>query len=163
MAHRTPARPDPASAGAPSRLPTEAWLLGWSFLAGQVLTLLDVGSRQADEVSLVLSMVLGALLVGWISAGVLTARPVRFAGVCVLVALAIVADVVGLFSAGGSSGWALAHLAASLASAAALAAYARTDYVAWRRTRPTAAGPSIAPVLAIAVVVGALGGIIGAG
>lgn len=49
-------------------------MVAWASLAGQAVLLVRQGMRLDDEVSLVLSVVLGALLVGYVSAGVVRAR-----------------------------------------------------------------------------------------
>ena len=109
-----------------------------------------------DAGSAVLSMVLSALVVTFFAAGVVRARGVRLAVVAVLLALALVLGLAGLVvhltllgmvTAGFSAlqAWLLWH-------------YTRTPWFAWQRTRP-AGGPSLRPILAVAVLAGALGGL----
>jgi hypothetical protein len=60
---------------------------------------------------------------------------------------------------GDGTNWSIAHLAASLAQVAALAWFSSTDYFAWQRRRPAAQGPALGSLIAIAAVVGILGGV----
>ena len=88
--------------------------------------------------------------------GVIRARGIRTGFVAVLLALAVVAGVAGLAidpSVGG-----LVETAVSALQAVLLWRYTKTDWWAWQRTRPEG-GRSPAPLLAVAVAVGVLGGV----
>ncbi|WP_107775080.1 hypothetical protein [Nocardioides sediminis] len=142
-------------------LPRAIWVVAWASLAGQVVLVLRQGVRHDDGVSLVGSVVLGVLLVGWVSAGVVRARTVRLVLAWVVLVLGLVAEVVGLLQADGPGGAALAALAlgTTVVALAGLARFRRTDWYAWQRTRPpTHLGAPIRQLVAIGVLVGALGG-----
>jgi hypothetical protein len=63
--------------GATPPLPRSIWVVALASLAGQAVQLVRQGGRLDDEISLVLSVVLGGLLVGYVSAGVVRTRTVR--------------------------------------------------------------------------------------
>ena len=63
--------------GATPPLPKSIWVVALASLAGQAVQLARQGGRLDDEISLVLSVVLGGLLVGYVSAGVVRTRTVR--------------------------------------------------------------------------------------
>lgn len=155
-------RPEQA-AGTPP-LPRSIWVVAWASLAGQVALLLRRGGRLDDEVSLILSVVLGALVVGFISAGVVRARTVRLVLAWVVLVLSAIFGVIGLFTVDDLTR--VAFNAVSLATTAmalvGLAAFSRTDWYAWQRTRPPARdGAPIGKLVAIGVLVGVLGGLTG--
>ena len=159
-------RPD--AAGGPERtppLPGSIWVVAWASLASQVLLVVRHGGRVGDEGAQAVSMVVGALLVGYVSAGVVRARRVRVALAWVVVVLGVIgglADLVSVDGPGQALPAALA-LAAGAGSAVALARFCRSDWYAWQRTRPPAhEGAPIGRLVAIAVLVGALGGYVGA-
>lgn len=140
----------------PLPVPISAWLLGWSFVAGQVLDLVVRGTQP--ESAWPLSIPLGVLIVVFISHGVMRARMIRFWFVVVLMVLAVVLGLVGLVvepTVDGALSWVL-----SLAQARLLWTYAHTQWFGWQRTRASG-GPSLVPILAVAALVGALGGLIG--
>jgi len=142
-------------------LPVQAWLLGWAYLAAQVVYVLDHGTRPVDAWTLA-SMLLGALLVTWVASGVLQGRTVRLVLVWVVTALVLLVEVLDLAGARSGSrapGWPALELLTSLACVGALIGYTRTPYFRWQRSHPRAHGPSRAPVLMLAVVVGLLGGV----
>jgi len=153
----TPTEPPQPHGSDPISVPAAAWALGWSFLLGQVIALVDSGAQDASAWPL--SMLFGALLVVFFSYGVVRARMVRFVLVFILVALALLAELAGVVDGGG-----LGNLAAVVLTGTQLGCLvwlARTPWFAWQKTRPTG-GPSVAPLMLIAVAVGVLGGIIGA-
>lgn len=154
-------REDPRVIEPPSRVPAAAWGLAWACLVGQLLLLGERGAQSSDAVPL--SMLLGAILVAWVSHGVLTGRTVRLVLVSVLFAVTAIFDLVALMDAGiaGVSGWPFVGLAASLVQLAALVAFTRTEYFAWQRSRPRVPGPPLGSLIAVAVVVGILGGVTG--
>ena len=143
-------------------LPSSIWVVAWASLAGQVLLLVQEGVRHDDAVSVGGSVVLGVLLVGYVSAGVVRARTVRLVLAWVVLVLILVAGVSVLLSADGPdrAGGAGLSLVTTVVSLAGLASFRRTDWYAWQRTRPpTHAGAPIRRLVAIGVLVGALGGI----
>jgi hypothetical protein len=125
--------------GATPPLPSSIWVVALASLAGQAVLLVREGARLDDEVSLVLSVVLGALLVGYVSAGVVRARTVR-----VVVA------------------WVVLSLATTAVALAGLARFRRTDWYAWQcKKSPVHDGARIGHLVTIGVLVGVLGGLIG--
>ena len=80
------------------RLPTSAWVLGWTCLLAQVLALAERGVSRSDPFWVVLSMVLGALVVGWVSSGVLCARTGRLIVAWLVFGAGPATDVVGVAS-----------------------------------------------------------------
>lgn len=141
-------------------LPGSIWVVAWASLAGQMVLLVREGVRHDDEVSVVLSVVLGALLGGYVSAGVIRARTVRLVLAWVLLVLSAVGHLLDLVSVDEPGQAPLAALALALAVVplAGLASYQRTDWYAWQRTKPTAdAGAPIGRLVAIGVLVGVLG------
>jgi hypothetical protein len=157
-------QPHPAAPQAdvvpPTRLPLAAWCLAWSCLAGQVLMFVNRGgSVRDDDWTVVVSMLAGALVVAWFSDGVLRARMGRLVVVGVIFLLVLLGNGLAVVDAGSSvSGWSVVHLAASAADVAVFAWFVSTPYFAWRREHPREAGPSLRPLIAIAVAVGILGG-----
>ena len=145
-------------------LPTEIAVLAWASLAGQVVVLADRGVNQVNGVSLLGSMALGALLVGYVAAGVIRARPVRVALAWIVLVVSLVAECVGLGYLDGlrEAIVALASLATTVVALVALYRFGRTPWYAWQRTRPPSRhGASIRGLVAIGVVVGVLGGVVG--
>ncbi len=145
-------------------LPTEIAVLAWASLAGQVVVLADRGANQANAISLLVSMALGALLVGYVSAGVVRARPIRVALAWIVLVMSLVAETVGLAYVDGFEEGVvgLASLATTVVSLAALYRFGRTRWYAWQRTRPsTHLGAPIRGLVAIGVLVGVLGGVVG--
>jgi hypothetical protein len=136
-------------------VPTSAWVLGWACLASQLVALLDRGTTDAD--SALLSVPLSALVVGWVSYGVLRARMVRtwFAGV--LLGLMALLGVVALLV--GPSPWDLVGAVTGVVAFVALVAWTRTDVFARLREDPQRLGQSFGALVALAVTVGALGGL----
>ena len=150
--------------GATAPLPRSIWVVAWASLAVQAVLLVRQGGRLDDEVSLVLSVVLGALLVGYVSAGVVRARTVRLVLAWVVLMLGVIGGLVGLVSVKDLGQTAIAVVASeSTAEAlAGLARFRRSDWYAWQRTRPSAhEGAPIGQLVAIGVLVGGLGGLIG--
>lgn len=150
--------------GAAPPLPSSIWVVAWASLAGQAVLLARQGVRDDDEVALVLSVVLGALVVGYVSAGVVRARTVRLAIAWVVLVLGLIAQLVGLVSVDDLAKAALValSLATSALALAGLARFRRTEWYAWQRTKPSAhRGAPIGPLVAMGVLVGVLGGLIG--
>jgi hypothetical protein len=150
--------------GAAPPLPRSIWLVAWASVAGQAVLLARQGVRLDDEVSLVLSVVLGALLVGYVSAGVVRARTVRLAFASVVLLLGLIAELVGLVSVDdlGQAAVVALSLATTALALAGLATFRRTEWYAWQRTKPSAReGAPIGHLVAMGVLVGVLGGFIG--
>ena len=139
-------------------------MVGWASLAGQGLLLIQQGGQFDDGVSLVVSVVLSGLLVGYVSAGVVRARRVRLALAWVVLVLSAIGGLVGLIAVDhpGQAVLAALSLATTLVALAGLASFRRTDWYAWQRTRPSShAGAPILQLVAIGVLVGVLGGLAG--
>lgn len=139
-------------------------MVAWASLAGQAVLLVWQGGRRDDEVSLVLSIVLGALLVGYVSAGVVRARTVRLVLAWVVLVLSVIGGLGGLVSVDdlGQAALAVLSLATTAVALAGMASFRRTDWYAWQRTKPSAHdGAPIGQLVAIGVLAGVLGGIAG--
>jgi hypothetical protein len=150
--------------GATPALPRSIWVVAWASLGGQAVLLVRQGGQLGDEVSLVLSVVLGALLVGYVSAGVVRARTVRLVIAWVVLMLGVVGGLVGLVSVDdlGQTVVAVLSFATTAVALAGLASLRRSEWYAWQRTRPSAReGAPIGQLVAIGVLVGMLGGAIG--
>lgn len=142
-------------------LPSSIWVVAWAALAGQALLLVQQGVRIDDPISLLGSVVLGALLVGWVSAGVVRARTVRLVIAWVMLVVVLVLELADLGSAGMSAAE-LPSLATTAVTLAALARFHRTEWFAWQRTKPSGhAGAPIGQLVAMGVIVGVLGGLTG--
>jgi uncharacterized membrane protein len=143
--------------GTPTKheVPQSAWVLGWACLAAQLASMAERGTT--DGGSALISVPLSALVVAWVSYGVLRARMVRvwFAGILLL--LIALFSIVGLFS--DASLPAVVGAVASVVAFAALLVYTRGDCFARLREEPRGPGPAFGGLVAIAVVVGALGGL----
>lgn len=142
----------------PLEAPPAAWALACACLGGQVLMLAEQGAQSEDAI--LGSMLLGALVVGWVAHGVLTGRTVRLAFVWILFVVAAIANTVGVVD--HLTGWGFVHLVASVAQLACLAWFTRTDYFAGQRAKPRHQRPPLGALIAVAIVAGALGGVIGA-
>ena len=144
-------------------VPTAAWVLAWSCLADQVLVLGERGAKSSTTGMLV-SALIGAVVVAWIAKGVLTARRGRLILVWAMFVLASILCGVALIDASvaGTSGWRFVHFASSLVQLACLAWFTNTKYFAWQRSRPKTAAAGLGGLILVAVLVGALGGVIGA-
>ena len=145
-------------------LPRSIWVVAWASLAGQVVLLVHRGGRLDDEVSLALSVVLGGLIVGYVSAGVVRARTVRLVLAWVVLVLGVIAGLVAVASVDdlGEAAVPMLSLASTTAAVAGLAAFHRSAWFAWQRTKPSAhEGAPIGRLVAIGVLVGAMGGLVG--
>lgn len=149
---------EPRSTTRPTELPTAAWALAWSFVAGQVLSLVTHGTQPVDNWPL--SALVGVALVAFFSHGVLRARMVRFWIVTILTGVALVAYVGVLLDGGTVTD--LGDLVLTGVQLGCLVRLYRSSWFAWQRTRPQG-GPSIAPLMMLAVLVGVLAGVIGTG
>lgn len=151
-------------AGVTPPLPRAIWVVAWASLAGQAVLLGRRGGRLDDEVSLVGSVLLGALLVGYVSAGVVKARTIRLVLAWVVLTLSGIGELVGLMSVddAGETAIAVLSLVTTVLALVGLVRFQGSDWYAWQRTRPsTREGAPIGQLVAIAVLVGALGGLVG--
>ena len=139
------------------QLPSSMWWFAWSFVVGQVLELGRRGAQSEDN--WVLSALLGAVLITFISHGVLRARWVRLSLVVLLIGLSAILELVSLVAE--PSGWTASALALSLVQAVLLYRYIQSDWFEHQRQR-LPGGPSLTPILAVAALVGVLGGVLGA-
>lgn len=144
----------PSAAG---RMPRPAWVLGWLCLADQLLQLQLRGLSRSDPIWVLLSVVLSALVIGWFSAGVLQARRVRLVIAWILLCLSVLLRVFGTLSEPGPR--ALLDLLVSIGQVVALAAFCATPYFRGQRERTQPRSRAFGCVIAIAVVVGVVGGI----
>ncbi|KQW47681.1 hypothetical protein ASC77_14720 [Nocardioides sp. Root1257] len=141
------------------RLPVSAYVFAWLCLAAQLPGLATRGLSDSDGVWVVLSMVLSALIVGWFAAGVLRGRTVRLVLVWILLGLGALFTAIGIVAdLEHVGGWDLLLLLVTIGQVGALVAFCSTDYFRWQRSQPADAGPEISTLVAIAVVVGLLGG-----
>lgn len=145
----------------PPSLPASVWALGWACLLTQLLALADRGFSRSDGSWVLLSVALSALVVGWVSAGVLRARTGRLVVAWLLFGIELVASVVGAADQlPALSGMEVLALAVSLVQVVALAVFCGSNYFQRQRTRPTQGRePSIVGLVLVAVVVGGLGGL----
>lgn len=158
MSDRAPVIEEVAPA---TELPGVAWAMGWAFLLTQVVGLARRGLTGATAPWPIVSMVLSALVVGWFAAGVLQARPIRTGFVWLILAIAMLLEVIGLFSRADDLGGWIEFLIAA-APVVLLAAFCRSPYFTeLRQSGAHAAGvrPAIGGLLALAFITGALGGI----
>jgi hypothetical protein len=139
------------------RLPRSAWVFAWLCLGGQVVQLLLRGPNESDPVWVVLSVVLSALVVRWFASGVLRARTARLVVVWVLLCLVLLLGIAGTLVGVDVPG--VVGLLVSTGEVIALAVFCSTPYFRRRRARRDAPRADLAGILAIAVVVGVLGGV----
>lgn len=136
-------------------VPQSAWVLGWACLAGEVATLVERGTTDAD--SALLSVPLSALVVAWVSYGVLRARMVRVWLAAVLLLLTALFGLVALLAEASVS--AVVGAVTSVVAFAALLVYTRSQCFAQLHEEPRGKVPALGGLVAMAVVVGALGGL----
>jgi hypothetical protein len=139
-------------------------VIAWASLVRRTVLLAWQGVRPDDEVSLVLSVVLGALLMGYVAAGVVRARTVRLAFAWVVLVLSLIAELVGLGSVDdlGQAALVALSLATTALALAVLVRFRRTEWYAWQRMKPSVhEGARIAQLVAMGVLVGVLGGLTG--
>src|SRR5688500_9252509 len=96
-------------------VPTAAWVLAWSLPGDQVLVLGERGAKSSTTGMLV-SVLIGAVVVAWVSRGVLTARRGRLILAWAVFVLAAILYGVALLDASvaGASDWRFVHFASSL-------------------------------------------------
>ena len=146
----------------PDRLPAAAWALAGSSVLGQAVAFADRGVKSDEAWAVVLSMLLGALIIGWFAAGVLSARTGRVVVTWLLLVVAFVAESVAVVDAAGRGqvGIPVLHLVSTVAMIASLMWFSTTPYYFWQRTRSRVPGPSRSGVLAVAVLVGLSAGLV---
>lgn len=142
----------------PTKLPAVAWAFALSCLVGQLIVLAHHGRDESNQ--LVGSMLLGAVVIGWFAWGVLRAKTVRMILVWTLYSIATLGQTIDVVD--NPAGWDLANWAVTVVQFGLFIAFTRTAYYRWQASRPTAKGPSLAGLVAIAVLVGGLGGVVGA-
>jgi len=142
----------------PTKVPAAAWAFALSCLAGQLIVVAHHGRDDSNQ--LLGSMILGALVIAFFAHGVLRARTVRM----ILVWTIYVVATLGLTidAVRDPSSWTLANWAITVVQFALFIRFTRTDYYKWQASRPRTKGPSLAGLIVIAVLVGALGGYAGA-
>ena len=139
----------------PDELPQSAWVLGWASLISQLATLADRGAANAE--SALISVPLSALVVWWVSRGVLRARAVRTWLAGILLGLVALLSVVGLFA--DTSVFDLVTAITATVAFAAFWSYTQIDCFARMREQPDRTVPDLGGILMLAIVVGALGGL----
>ena len=146
----------------PDRLPAAAWALAGSSVLAQAVAFADQGVKADEGWAVALSMLLGALIIWWFAAGVLSARTGRVVVSWLLLVVAVVVEAVTVLDEAGRGqvGLALLHLLTSVAMIGSLAWFSTTPYYSWQRTRPRVPGPSRSGVLAVAVLVGLSAGLV---
>ena len=128
------------------------------------MLLVRQGARLHDETSLAVSVLLGALVVGYVSAGVVRARTVRLLIAWVVLVLSLITEVISLVMVDdlGRAVILVLALLTTVVALAGLARFRRTDWYAWQRSKPsTQQGAPIGQLVAIGVLVGAMGGLAG--
>ena len=149
----------PAATPDPS-LPRSAWALGWTCLAAQALSLADRGLDQSHVGWVTMSVVASAVVVGWVSAGVLRAKRFRLGLVWFSFVVAAVFSFIGVIHPGATHGFVGLGLAAAVAQLVALALFTRSRYFREQRSELSAGRqPDIAGLVLVAAVVGGLGGL----
>ncbi|TYL55007.1 hypothetical protein FXB39_05240 [Nocardioides sp. BGMRC 2183] len=166
MPESAPVEPDGGRErqGVAPPLPRSIWVVAWASLAGQTVLLVSYGGRVGDEASTVISAGLGALLVGYVSAGVIRARTIRVVLAWVVLILSVLGGLLSVVSVDRLPRAVLAalSLATTAVALAGLARFQRSDWYRWQRSRPPAReGASIRALVAIGVLVGVLGGLVG--
>lgn len=144
-------------------LPASIWTVGWAALTGQVVVLADGGLRQANEVSILLSAVAGGLVVGWAAAGVVRARTFRLVLAWVLLVIGVVVELTSLSSSDGfiDAVPLMFLFGCTVVAMTALWSFQKSGWFRWQRSRPPAGqGAAIGAVVALGVLVGALGGVL---
>ncbi|MDN4173148.1 hypothetical protein QWY28_09360 [Nocardioides sp. SOB77] len=136
-------------------VPASAWALAWASVAMQLVTLVDRG--VADEEAALVSVPLSALVVAFVSAGVVRARMVRTCLAGIILLLVAVTSVIELVA--GPSLLELVGTATAAVALAAFVSYVRSDCFAALRADRDAAPSGLGGLVAIAVLVGALGGL----
>jgi hypothetical protein len=149
-----------AGAAVPPAPPPSAWALACSCLAGALLGLAGRGFSDADEFWILVSVGLSALVVGWVSSGVLRARTGRLVLVWVIFSVEVVLGLLAVLTElPGPPATSVLDLVTSVASITSLAVFCRTDFFRLQRSGAAGSAPPIEGLLLVAVAVGVLGGI----
>jgi hypothetical protein len=148
------------TADVPPAPPPSAWALACSCLLGAIVGLAGRGLSHADGFWILVSVALSALVVGWVSSGVLRARTGRLVLAWVVFSLEVVLGLLAVVSQlpAPPTGTVL-DLATSVGSFVSLALFCRTDFFRLQRSAPAAGAPAIEGLLLVAVAVGVLGGL----
>lgn len=144
-------------------LPASIWTVGWAALTGQVVVLADGGLREANEVSILFSVLAGGLVVGWVAAGVVRARTFRLVLAWVLLVIGLVVELTSLPASDGfTEAVPLMFLfGCTVVAMAALLTFQRSDWYRWQVSRPPRGqGAAIGAVVTLGVLVGAVGGVL---
>ena len=139
-------------------------MVAWASLTGQAVLLIRQGIRPDDEVSLAISVAIGALVVGYVSAGVVRARTVRLVVAWIVLMVSLIVELVWLMGVDGPGEAAVVLLSVgtTVVSLAGLVRFRRTDWYAWQRRKPPRQrGAPIGQLVAIGVLAGVLGGLTG--
>ncbi|NHC24685.1 hypothetical protein G6553_16085 [Nocardioides sp. IC4_145] len=146
---------DAATRGQTCTVPPSAWVLAWASVVMQLVTLADRGT--AGEQSALVSMPLAALLVAYVSAGVIRARMVRTWLAGIVLVLVVLASVIDLVT--GPSLTELLGTGAAVVALGAFVSYLRSDCFARLRADRDASPAGLGGLVALAALVGALGGL----
>ena len=144
-------------------LPTSIWVLAYASVAGQLVSLVRQGGTDAEGGPLILSVLVGALVVGYVSAGVVRARTVRLVLAWVVLGLVAFFELaaVVLNDDVAESLRELPSFAVTVVSLVALWKFRQSDWYAWQRTKPPPLeGAPIVNLVVVGLFVGALGGVI---
>lgn len=136
-------------------LPGQAWGIPVLTLLLQLVLLLDNGVRPVDDL-LPLSMLLTAVVVVWVSRGVLAGRTVRLVLVLVLYGAATT-SYAWVVLVGPDRAGAAVRLLLALATLGAVLALVRSPFHRWQREHHDLEGAPVGGILALAAVVGVLG------
>src|SRR5512139_2140586 len=131
-------------------LPISAGLVAVFGVLGEVALIADDGVARLDNPGLPISMALTALLVVWVSHGVLAGRTVRLVLVWVLLAVSAVGYVWDAVDRPVTHDWSWLHLAMTLAMAGALLALVRSPFHRWQREHHDLSRAPIIGVLLLA-------------
>lgn len=137
-------------------LPLAAGLIGLFGILGELALIADEGPSPANP-GLPISMTLTALLVVWVSYGVLAGRTGRLVLVTIVVALSVLGYAWDVVDRPVWHDWSLVHLVLTLAMAGALVALVRSPFHRWQRAHHDLSRAPIVGVLLLAAVCGALG------
>jgi hypothetical protein len=130
-------------------------VLAWASVVMQLVTLADNGT--AGEQSALVSVPLAALLLAYVSAGVIRARMVRTWLAGIVLVLVVLASVIDLFA--GPSLLEVAGTAAAAVALGAFVSYLRSACFARLRADRVASPIGFGGLVALAALVGALGGL----
>lgn len=146
----------------PDRLPAAAWAVAWSSVLAQAVAFVDHGVKSDEGLEVVVSMLIGALVIWWFAAGVLSARTGRLVVTWLLLVIAFVAEAATVVDEAlrGQVGLPALHLVSTVAMIGSLMWFSTTPYYYWQRTRPRVSAPSRSGVLAVAVLVGLSAGLV---